>query len=70
MQFLNRLGVVSEILLATNEDDGETLAEMQDFGDPLKIPCQQMEQPFDYVSSIVPSPERCPMNPASRLQSR
>ena len=27
--------VMSEIVLATNEDDGKALAEMEDFGDPL-----------------------------------
>jgi hypothetical protein len=31
VQLLNRLLVVSEILLAANKDDGETLAEVQDF---------------------------------------
>ena len=37
MELLNGLLVVTEILLAANEDDGEALAEMQDFGDPLEL---------------------------------
>jgi hypothetical protein len=36
VKLLNGLLVVTEILLAANEDDGEALAEVQDFGDPLK----------------------------------
>jgi len=35
VQLLNSLGIISEVLLASNEDDGKTLAEMQDFGNPL-----------------------------------
>ena len=31
VQLLNRLLVISEILLATNEDDWEALAKVQDF---------------------------------------
>jgi hypothetical protein len=31
VQLLNRLLVVSQILLATHEDDGEARAEVQDF---------------------------------------
>lgn len=34
-QLLDGLGVVAEILLAANQDDGQTLAEMQNLGDPL-----------------------------------
>jgi hypothetical protein len=34
-QFLNCLGVTSEILLTPNKDDGEASAEMHDFRDPL-----------------------------------
>jgi hypothetical protein len=36
VQLLNRLLVVSEILLATYKDDGKALAEVQDLGDPLR----------------------------------
>jgi hypothetical protein len=36
VKFLDGLLVVSEILLTSNEDDGKTLAEMQDLGDPLE----------------------------------
>lgn len=35
MQLLDCLGVVAKILFASNEDDGETLAEVKNFGDPL-----------------------------------
>lgn len=35
VQLLNGLGVMAQILLAANEDDGETLAEMKDLRDPL-----------------------------------
>lgn len=41
-KLLDRLLIVSEILLAADEDDGETLAEVQNLGDPLlKSTCQQ-----------------------------
>lgn len=36
-ELLLNLGVVSQILLATDEDDGETLAEVKNFRDPLLI---------------------------------
>lgn len=39
-QLLDDLLVVSEILLATDEDDGKTLAEVQNLRDPLKCTCQ------------------------------
>ena len=32
---LDRLGVLSEILFARNENDGETLAKVEHFGNPL-----------------------------------
>jgi hypothetical protein len=35
VQLLNGLLIISQILLAADEDDGQALAEMQDFGDPL-----------------------------------
>jgi hypothetical protein len=34
-KLLNRLGVVSQILLAADKDDGQALAEMKNFRDPL-----------------------------------
>jgi len=37
VEFLNGLLVVSKILLTSNEDDREALAEMQDLGDPLLL---------------------------------
>lgn len=36
-ELLNDLLVVSQILLAANEDDGETLAEVQNLRDPLRL---------------------------------
>lgn len=35
MQFFNGFLIVAEIFLAADKDDGKTLAEMKDFGDPL-----------------------------------
>ena len=35
VQLLNCLLVISQILLAADEDDGQALAEMQDLRDPL-----------------------------------
>lgn len=35
VQLLNRLLVKAQVLLASNEDDGKPLAEVQDLGDPL-----------------------------------
>lgn len=40
VELFDSLLVVTEILLAANEDDGETTAEMQYFGDPLLSTCQ------------------------------
>jgi hypothetical protein len=37
VELLNGLLVVTQILLAADEDDGETAAEMEDFGDPLYL---------------------------------
>lgn len=34
-QFLYRLLVIAKILFTANEDDGETLTEVQHLGDPL-----------------------------------
>jgi hypothetical protein len=36
VEILNSFGVVSQILFACHEDDGETLTEVQDFRDPLE----------------------------------
>jgi hypothetical protein len=36
VQLLNRLLVVSQILLAANQDDRQTLAEVKDLRDPLQ----------------------------------
>lgn len=37
LELLNGLGIVTEIGLAANENDGDALAEVQDFGDPLLL---------------------------------
>lgn len=37
MEFFNGLGVVTEIHLAADENDRETLAKVQNLGDPLQI---------------------------------
>jgi hypothetical protein len=34
-ELFNGLGVVSQILLAANQDDGKTLAEVKNLGNPL-----------------------------------
>ena len=36
MELFNRLLVEAQILLAANEDDGQALAEVKHFGDPLR----------------------------------
>jgi hypothetical protein len=36
VQLLNGLLVEAQILLATDEDDGQALAEVQNLGDPLR----------------------------------
>jgi hypothetical protein len=41
MKLFNRFLVITEILLATDEDDREATAEMKDFGDPLVGTCQR-----------------------------
>jgi hypothetical protein len=35
VKLLDGLLVVTQVLLATDEDDGETVAEVKNFGDPL-----------------------------------
>lgn len=36
-ELLNRLGVVAQILFASNKNNGKALAEMENLGDPLSI---------------------------------
>jgi hypothetical protein len=40
VQLLNGLGVVAQILLTANQDNGEALAEVENLGNPLKRPRQ------------------------------
>ena len=43
VEFFNRLLIITQILLTADENDGETTAEMQDFGDPLcSSTCQRV----------------------------
>ena len=35
-QLFDRLRIMSQIVLAANENDGKSLAEMKDLGDPLE----------------------------------
>lgn len=42
MQLLNGLGVVAQILLTANQDDGKALAEVENLGNPLKRPRQHV----------------------------
>lgn len=57
-QLLNRLGVVAEILLATDKNDGQTLAEMQDLGDPLWEEVHVLAKVAYRVQSFNPKGER------------
>jgi hypothetical protein len=41
VQLLNGLGVVAQILLTANQDNGEALAEVENLGNPLKRPRQR-----------------------------
>jgi hypothetical protein len=42
VKLLDCLLVVAEIFLATNENNGKSLAKVEDFGDPLEVgTCQQ-----------------------------
>lgn len=72
-KFLDRLLIISQILLATDQNDRQALAEMKDLRDPLQSSLISI-----LINSIgrrtwsegLPSLERCPRNPGSRWQSR
>ncbi len=75
MKLLDRLLIIAEIFLAADENDGKSLAEVENFRDPLEVgTCQQ--SPFvqaatpGTIKSALPSPERCRANPASQQQSK
>ena len=63
---------MTKIHLATDQDNGQTRAEMKDFRDPLWI--IYVSGPILSTNMIVccdsPSPERYPRNPGNRWQSR
>ena len=48
VQLFNCLRVVTEILFASNQNNGQALAKMQDFRDPLKVICQN---PFTWLDA-------------------
>lgn len=54
MKLFNGLRVKSQVFLAANQDDGQALAEVQDFGDPLVMgrPISIGNQPIWHVSSM------------------
>lgn len=66
-QLLNKPGIASQILLTSDENDGEPATEVSYFRDPLKG-CEPTYP--DDVSSDEPFPERCPRNPGSRQRNR
>lgn len=73
VKLLNGLLVVTEILLATNEDDREAAAEVNDFRDPLVGTCQRFlisKMRARGTGGIIPSPGRCRASRGSRQQSR
>jgi hypothetical protein len=67
VELLNRLLVETQILLATNQDDGQSLAEVQHFGNPLRPVSGGSARA---MGRAVPSPGRYQANRASRRQSR
>lgn len=48
VKLLDGFLIITEILLAADEDDGQTTAEMHDLGDPLGGTCQQ----FSYLGKL------------------
>jgi hypothetical protein len=75
VKLLDGLLVVAEILLTSNEYDWEPLAEMENFGDPLRL--QNVSQALQARvrgaishGATVPSPGRCRANRGSRQRSR
>jgi hypothetical protein len=78
MKLLDCLLVIPKILLATDEDDGETLAEVKNFGDPLRVGTCQSSVPYLQADACwlggfrvtVPSPGRCRGNRGSQQRSR
>jgi len=69
-KLFNGLGIVSQIILATNEDNRKTLAEMQDFGDPLSVCISTLMPHCVSCNSVLPSLERCRGNRGNRWRSK
>ena len=68
VKFFKGLLVVTKILLASNEDDGQARAEVEYFGVPLGNVsgiCQRIG-----LDHCIPSLARCPANPENQPQSR
>jgi hypothetical protein len=74
VELFNSLLVITQVLLTANKDNWETTAEMQDFGDPLRLStCQRMlifQIGFVGIGEMLPSLARYRGNPGSRQQSR
>ena len=75
VQLLNSLLVVSQILLAADEDDREARAEVHDLGDPLHMRSATGAGAGAAATRAgagrhVPSPGRCLANLESRQRSR
>ena len=71
VELFDGLCVVTKIFLATNENNWKALAEVENFGDPLKIgTCQQSPFVQATMVSALPSPERCRASLVSQQQNK
>lgn len=69
VQLLNGLLVETQILLTSDKDDGQALAEVQNLGDPLgRFVSRQHVQIWTMCNG--PSPVHCRASRASRWQSK
>ena len=72
-QILDRLAVISEILLARDENDGQALAKVQHFRDPLcgvQLLLSRRPKRVCIGQSDGPFLERCRANRASRWRNK
>jgi hypothetical protein len=75
VKLLDSLRIIAKIFLATDENNRKTLAEVEDFRNPLEVgTCQQslfmQAATPGTIKSALPSPERCRANPVSQQQNR
>lgn len=70
VQLLDRLGVVAQITLAANQDDGKARAEVQDLRDPLRGTVSTGSVTADCKIRHSPSPGRCRASRASPRRNR